>query len=800
MKFTFSWLKEFLETSDSSQQIAETLSMIGLEVESLHNPGAALQAFKVAQIMEATPHPDADRLRVCRVDTGQEILQIVCGAPNAAAGLKVVLAPEGTRIPANGLIIKKTSIRGVESTGMLCSAAELGLDVPGEGIIALPLDAPVGESYATYAGLDDPIFDIAITPNRGDCLGVYGVARDLAAAGRGQLQPMRWPEPAKSVASTLQVKIDPESAPFCPVFMGREIQGVRNGPSPLWMQQRLRAVGVRPKSALVDITNYLLLSYGRPMHAFDRDKLTGDLQVRPAHAGETIVALNEVEYTLDPTMTVVADANGTVAVAGIIGGAASGCCAETTHVFLESALFVPEPLMLTGRALNVSTDARYRFERGVDAALVPHCLDAATAFILDHCGGTAGPIVQAGQIPTAIREIDFCPHSVEKRTGVVLPFTQIAQILTNLGFEVDQTKTVWRVRVPSWRHDSTIGADLVEEVVRIYGYDHIPTLEMPALAEPNRFESYPGQQSRYRSAWGIRRLLAAQGYHEAMTWSFVSAHQAKLFGGGTPALQLVNPLNAELTDMRPSLLPLLLTCAQSNADRGYPNTALFEVGTQFAAQDIDGQAPMVSGVRTGLRQARHWGAPAADVDIYAVKRDAMAVLESCGLAPSKVQVVPQGPLYYHPGRCGTLRLGPKTLGYFGEIHPQVAQELGLTETAVAFEIFLNNIPLGKSSGRIPAYQRATLQPISRDFAFVVDAKTAAGAVVKAVQSADKKIIKNVIIFDVYEGPHVASGSKSIALSVTLQPEESTFTESDLAALGQKIVNCVYETVGGSLRT
>ncbi|MBL0942068.1 MAG: phenylalanine--tRNA ligase subunit beta [Alphaproteobacteria bacterium] len=799
MKMSLSWLKDYLETEASLEEIALRLTMLGLVVDDIHEARKDLEAFSIVEIIEALPHPNAHRLQVCKVNIGSKILQIVCGAPNARVGLKTVLAPIGSQIPATKLTLKPIQIRGIDSQGMLCSAKELNLEGDAEGIIEVPDDAMVGKSYAAYIGLDDPVLDIEITPNRGDCLGAYGLARDLAAAGVGTLKPLKIPKIVDQGPSILKVRISPEAQKSCPFFAGRVIQGVQNKPSPAWLQQRLRTIGLRPISALVDITNYLAYDLGRPMHVFDADKISVDLQVRFSKTGEILKGLDGKTYTLDHDMTVVADQNGPLAIAGIIGGESSSCTEATTNVFIESALFEPVAVASTGRRLNIITDSRYRFERGVDADLIIPAIEIVTQFIIEHCGGIPGEIITAGILPSEKETISFNPHKVKTIGGVQLSNQHIEIILKNLGFTIEQASDAWRITVPSWRQDVALEADLIEELVRVHGYDNIPVVPLPLPQYTNPFRGKAGQDLRQKRAWIARRCLASRGLNEALTWSFVTHDNAQLFGGGDPALKLTNPISTDLSDMRPSLLSNLIAACQRNHNRGYPHEALFEVGSQFHSIHPEGEKIVVTGVRMGDATPRHWLQKQRPVDSFDVKADSMAVLEAFGIDRETLQITASAPGWYHPGRSGAILLGPKTvLAYFGEIHPQVLAQMDVQDAIVGFELFLDAVPSLRPKNK--PLKISPYQPTERDFAFVVNQEVTAGQLISAVRKADRELIKDVVVFDVYQGKGVEEGKKSIALSVRFEPQEATLTDAQITALFDAIVENVKLTTGGELRS
>ncbi|PWC55133.1 phenylalanine--tRNA ligase subunit beta [Azospirillum sp. TSO22-1] len=796
MKFTLSWLKDHLDTDAPLERIVETLTSLGLEVESVHDRSKELAAFRIAHVVSAEKHPDADKLRVLVVDTGTEKVQVVCGAPNARAGLKGVFATEGTYIPGSDITLKKGMIRGVESQGMMCSERELKLSDEHNGIIDLPEDAPVGASFAEYAGLNDPVIDISLTPDRADCAGVRGIARDLAAAGLGTLKPLA-AEPVKGAfKSPFGVQIERTDA--CPMFVGRYIRGVKNGPSPKWLQDKLLAIGLRPISALVDITNYLTFDAARPLHVFDADKVHGGIVVRMARPGETLQALNGKAYELDGEMTVVADHDKAEALAGIVGGEETGCTEATVNVFLEAALFDATRTAHTGRRLGAESDARYRFERGVDPAAVVTGAERATRLILELCGGEPSELVIAGQEPAWRRTLTLRHGRVLGLGGVDVPVAEQHRILEALGFRtVESQADRATYEVPSWRADVHGEADLVEEVLRVHGYDAIPATPM----ERDGTVAKPALTAGQRRAVTARRTLAARGLFEAVTWSFMPSEVAGLFGDLDPGLRLVNPISADLDVMRPSILPNLIQAAGRNADRGFPDVGLFEVGPAYRDPTPKGQDLVAAGVRAGNAVPRHWAEKTRTVDAYDAKADALAVLEAAGAPTANLQVTTDAPGWYHPGRSGVLRLGPTVLARFGELHPSVLETLKVKGPAVGFEVFLDAVPQPKKKGGTakPLLQLSPFQPVERDFAFVVDAGVEADKIARAAKGADKALIKDVGVFDVYQGAGVGEGRKSVAVSVTLQPTDRTLTEEDIEAIGQKIVAAVAKATGGSLR-
>ena len=807
MKFTLSWLKDHLETDASLEAICERLTAIGLEVEDVDDK-AAFKPFVIARILSAEKHPQADKLKVLMVDTGAgSPVQVVCGAPNAREGLIGAFAAPGAYVPGIDVTLGVGTIRGVESRGMMCSERELQMSDNHDGIIDLPADAPVGTSFAAYAGLDDPLIEINLTPNRPDCTSIRGIARDLAASGLGTLKPQ--PDAKFATAGKTPVKVTlalGEDTHLCPGFGLRLVRGVKNGPSPQWMQKRLIAIGLRPINALVDITNYMTFDQGRPMHVFDAAKVKGDLTVRRATAGETILALDQRTYTLTPNVVVIADENGIESIGGIMGGEHSGCDETTTDVLIESALWDPINIARSGRALGIITDARYRFERGVDPAYMVPGLDRTTALVLEFCGGEACEAEIIGPNEKPAKEIDFPLSEVKRLTGLEVSAEESIDILTRLGFSVEGSGERVRVSVPTWRPDVDGKADLVEEVMRIHGVDAIKPVPLDRDVTVNTRILTP-LQIRTRQA---KRALAARGMLEAVTWSFIPKAQAELFGGGSASLALANPIAADMSDMRPSLLPGLLTAAQRNADKGFGDIALFEVSGTYESDQPAGQRRVAGGIRRGTATlagaGRAWSNAAKGggkpVDVYDAKADALAVLEACGVPMGNIQIEAGGPAWYHPGRSGTIKYGPKiTLGSFGEFHPKVLDALDVSGALAGFEVFVDALPepKRKATRTKPPLDLSAFQAVKRDFAFVVDRHVEAGSILKAAQTADRKLISGVTVFDVFEGASLGEAKKSVAIEVVIQPAERTLTDEDFDALTAKIVGNVTKATGGTLR-
>jgi len=804
MKFTLSWLKDHLETDASLDQIVEALNLIGLEVEHLDDK-SQFAPFKIAKVLSAEKHPDADKLKVLMVDTGEgDPIQVVCGAPNARADMIGAFAAPGTYVPGIDVTLAVGKIRGVESYGMMCSERELEMSDAHDGVIDLPADAPVGSGFADYAGLNDPVIEIGITPNRPDALGVAGIARDLAATGLGTVKPLSINKPAGKGACPVDVKLDfdKEQENLCPAFGLQLVKSVKNGPSPSWMQQRLIAIGLRPISALVDITNYVTYDLGRPLHVFDADRVKGDLVVRRGRDGEGYLGLDGKEYNVTEKMCVITDDNGVESLAGIMGGEASGCQDDTVNVLVESALWDAMNIARTGRDLGINTDARYRFERGVDPQFMEDGLAVGTNWVLELCGGEASEPLIVGDIPNPEFTIEFPVSEVRRLTGIEVASSVCADILSRLGFDVSGSGDTLTVSVPTWRPDVFGKADLVEEVMRIHGVNNIDPQPLPATGAVGSKILTLGQ-TRARNA---RRALASRGMLEAVTWSFIPEAHAKAFGGGSEACKLANPISSEMSDMRPSLLPALIAAAGRNQDRGNADVAIFEVASTYLGDTPDTQHRMAGGIRKGTSKysggGRDWREAGSTVDVFDAKADALSVLEAAGMDSSKVQIVAGGPEWFHPGRCGTIQLGPKlVLGHFGEIHPMTLETLDVSGPIAGFEVSLDNIPAPrkKATKTKTPLDISDLQTVNRDFAFVVDKTCETANLLRAAAGADKALITSVSVFDVFEGASLGEDKKSIAIEVTLQPKDKTLTDEDIAAVSSKVVTNVEKTTGGILR-
>jgi phenylalanyl-tRNA synthetase beta chain len=798
MKFTISWLKEHLETKATLAELRDGLTMLGLEVEGITNPGETLKGFVVGYVVEAVQHPNADRLRLCRVDTGSGTVQVVCGAPNARTGMKGIFAPTGSYIPGTDMTLKASKIRGEESNGMLCSFRELQLGDDHSGIIDLPAETTTGAPAAEALGLDDPVIEIKVTPNRADCLGVHGIARDLAAAGLGTLKPVKADAIAGSYKSPIKWTHGYEPTPDspCPIVVGRHFRGLRNGPSPDWLQRRLKAIGLRPISALVDITNLVTFDLNRPLHVFDAKRLSGDLVMRQAREGEQILALDGKTYTLDPSVSVIADAKGVHGIGGIMGGEDTGVREDTTEVFLEAAYFQPIGIAASGRKLGILSDARYRNERGIDPESCRWGAEVATRLILELCGGETSEIVSSGVMPNWQRSYTLRADRVKTLTAIDVPAQETAAILGKLGFTVEGNGP-WTAAVPSWRPDIVGEADLVEEVTRVHGFDSIPTTSLPRLSPTSK----PVRNALQRRVPQARRALGSRGLAEAVTWSFLPLKQAERFGGGGADLRLLNSIASELDTMRPSILPNLIEAAARNEARGLADPALFEVGPQYKDATPTGQRTVAAGIRHNMAVPRNWAGPARAVDAFDAKADALAVLSAIGAPVDNMSAQGGAPDWYHPGRSGAIRLGDRVMAHFGEVHPEITTSAGLRGPVAAFEVFLDAPPLPKARATKarPPLKLSPFQPVERDFAFLVDESVEAEKIVRAARNADKALIAGARVFDLYAGKGVAEGKKSIAIAVTLQPVERTLTDAEIEAVSAKIVAQVVKATGAVLR-
>ncbi|MBA3053858.1 MAG: phenylalanine--tRNA ligase subunit beta [Sphingomonadales bacterium] len=794
MKFSLTWLKDYLDTEAGVEEISARLNAIGIEVEGIEDPAAKLSGFRVAKVLTAERHPDADKLQVLTIDTGEGApLQVVCGAPNARAGLVGVLGLPGAVVPANGMTLRKAAVRGVESNGMMCSTRELELGEDHDGIIELPADAPVGMAFAAYHGAD-PVFDVAITPNRPDCMGVYGIARDLAAAGLGALKPIAVLAVDGTFPCPTEIRTDDPAG--CPAFYGRVIRGVKNRPSPQWLQDRLKSAGQRPISALVDLTNYLMLGFGRPAHAYDLTQLSGAVVARRAADGEKVIALNGKEYALDPAMTVIADDSGVHDIAGIMGGEHSGCSEATSDVLLEIAYFDPERIAATGRQLNLTSDARSRFERGVDPQFLDTGLEMLTRLILETCGGEASQVIRAGKAPLGLTRIAYDPALAETLGGIAIPAGEQRRILEALGFSVADD---WTVTAPGWRPDVAGAPDIVEEVVRIRGLDAIESVPLPRADGVARPTATPVQKLERR----LRRAAAARGLNEAVTWSFLPTDEAEAFADG-PLWVLDNPISEDMKAMRPSLLPGLLSAAKRNLDRGAASLRLFEIGRRYlrGADERSDERLTLGVVLAGEKAARGWATGKAQAfDAFDAKAEAFGLLAEAGAPVENLQVMGEAGGQFHPGQSATLRLGPKTvLARFGMLHPATARAFDLDGPVAAVELFLDAIPgkRGASGFARPAYAPPALQAVTRDFAFLVAAGTPAGDLVRAVRGADKANIVGARLFDDFRGQGVPDGQKSLAVEVTLQPADKSYGEADLKAIADKVTAAAAK-LGAQLR-
>lgn len=793
MKFTLSWLKDFLDTNASVDEIAERLTAIGLEIEEVVDPLAAVKDLIVVSVDECVAHPDSDHLHVLKVNTGKELVQIVCGAPNARAGMKGILARPGDYVPAFGDKLKAGKIRGVESFGMMCAEDELGVGPDHTGIIECPEDAVVGASITTVYP-SDPVFDVSITPNRGDCMSVYGIARDLAAAGLGTLKTPK--HNVTVCAFKSDVKLSNEATEIgAPFFTLREIRGVKNGASPKWMQDRLTAVGLRPISALVDVTNYFNITFGRPLHVFDADKVKGQITVRSARDGEKLTALDGKEYTLSDGMVVIADENGVESIAGIMGGEASGCEESTTRVLLESAYFTPESIAKTGQKLILTSDSRQRFERGVDpASTIPFGADMAAQMIAELCGGECSELIVTGKEPERPAPIAFDPHRVEKLCGVDVPADTCKEILEKLGCVVKTDGNLFSVVRPTWRSDISGSHDLVEEVLRIYGYDKLPEIALP---RPNGVHGI--LQPKQRREVSVRRAMANRGGCQTITWSFMSSKDAVPFRT-KDAVLIANPISADLNEMRPNLLPNLVSAARSNITKGTFDGCLFEVGPQFFGFKPMEQETVACQLRFGQATPRHWAVAQRPVDVFDAKADALAALDAAE-APQSVQIVREAPAWYHPGRSGAVKIGKTVLAYFGELHPKILKAMDVKTTVCACEVFLDRLPPAKKkNGKgVKTLKLSAFTPIFRDLAFLVDRKVDADKIVSAAKNTDKVLITDVSVFDLYEGETLGD-KKSVAIQLTIQPVEKTMTDEEIESVCRRVVGAVGVATGATLRS
>ncbi|MDC9700663.1 MAG: phenylalanine--tRNA ligase subunit beta [Alphaproteobacteria bacterium] len=805
MKVPLSWLKDHLETTASLTDISEQLTNIGLEVEEINDPLQHFAPFKVVLIEKSDPHPNADRLRICHLDTGDEKISVVCGAPNARAGLKAVFAPTGTTIPGTGAKLKGTVIRGIPSNGMLLSENEMGLSAKAGCLMEFPKTTEVGLPFARAAGLDDPIITIAVPANRGDCFGIHGIARELAATGIGKLKNKKITPLKGKMLTPVKVKISTGMPPhLCPVFALRLVTGIKNDPSPAWLRKRLQAIGLRPVNSVVDVTNFMTFDQNRPLHVFDAHKIKGNLTIRLAEKGEKIKALNKKDYTLEPDMIAIADEEGIISIAGIIGSERTGCDEATKELLIESALWDPLHIARTGRRLAIQSDARHRFERGLDPAFVIPGMEMATQMILDLSGGQNDEMLISGTVPKNEKIIHFMPETLKKMSGIHIRDTEIKVSLQRLGFCISGFggNAGFRVAIPSWRGDIYEQADLVEEVLRITGVNKILPVPMtrPSLIE--RPALLPAVSHRHVA----RRIIASRGMAEAMTWAFISAKHATCFGGGQREVEISNPVSTAMSHMRPSLLPGLILATQRNADRGKQDFALFEIGATYHGNTDREQISTAAGIRRGIShlngQGRHWSEKTAPTNVLDAKADAMAVLTAMKIDRNAIQVTYPAPEWFHPGRSGTLRLGPRIiLAHFGEFHPEIYQHLNVEGNLAGFEIFLDAIPPPRSGTRTAKSPLVPcdLQPVRRDFAFIIDGNVKAVDLIHAAKQADKELIVDVTLFDFFTGGQLSKGKKSLAIEVLLQPKKKTMTEEEIDSISRKIVSQVRDATGGILR-
>lgn len=798
MKFTLSWLKEHLETNLSLEQMCDALVDLGIEVESIENKAKGLEPFVIVQILDVAKHPNADKLRLCKVTDGKTTYDVVCGAPNVYQNMKTVFADIGTYVPGLNMTLKKAEIRGVPSNGMLCSSQELGLEGDEKGIIDLGKNAPTGQRLVDYLGLTDPIIDVSVTPNRPDWLSVRGIARDLAAKQLGTIKKL----PLKTLPSStshapFKVNLDfKEDQPACSLFEGRFIKGVKNGESPDWLKRKLTSIGLRPISALVDITNYLTHDLCRPLHIFDADKIKGDLSLRFSRQGETLEALDNKTYTLDNNMVVIADKTGVISLGGIIGGISTSCETTTQNVFLEAALFDPIVTAQTGRKLGILSDARYRFERGIDPKSVRLGIDYGTQLILDLCGGESSEIVTAGSEPTILEPIAFRPNRFTQLTGIELPKDKIIQIFKNLECGVQEQKEKILITPPSWRLDLQTEIDLIEDLLRLHGYDH---LEIQSLPKEQGIPKAILTQSQKRRQ-DARRYLATRGITEIVSYSFMSQKKASLFTELNKHLVLSNPISADLDYMRPSIFPNLLDALSRNESRDAKDLSLFEIGPIYLDDSEHGQMTLASGIRMGKTNPKHWLANQRAWDVFDIKADILGLFAQLGLKEDQVQFKQQAPSYLHPGRSGSYYFAGKTLlASFGQIHPRIQKEFGLNQPCLGFEIFLDRLPsFEKKKNKIP-FELSPYQIVSRDFAFILDKDIAAQDVIKFAKTIDKSLIQDVSLFDLYEGDKLPQGKKSLAINLKLQAKDRTLQEGDIETLSEKLITGMKEKFQGMIR-
>ena len=800
MKFTWNWLKDHLETDKNIDEIAEILPMLGLEVDNIENKADKLKEFTIAKVLECKVHPNADRLKILSVDDASgKIHQVICGASNVRKGLIGVFASPGMHIPGTGLDLKVGEIRGEKSFGMMCSEKELEISDDHEGIIELDEGAIVGEKYVKWSGIDDPVISISITPNRPDCLGVRGIAQDLAAAKMGDLKSLKSIKVNSNFESPKSFKISHEvsSKGLVPIVIGRYFRNLTNGESPQWMRQRLTAIGQRPISAIVDITNYIMVDLCRPLHAYDGLKIIGNnLEIRFAKDNEKFNALNEKTYELTNSDLVISDNDGVDDLAGIMGGERTGVSEQTTEMFLETAIFDPINISRTGRRLNINSDARYRFERGLDQNLPRNIQDYIAYFIIDICGGEASYIQESGTGKTWERVINFDPNFVFNLSGVKISNDEISSILTNLGFQIRKKPKVWEISPPSWRNDIDGSADLVEEVIRIYGYDNIPKNSL----ENHQSVSSPSIDRNYKRSLTLKRLLAGRGMLEAITYSFLSEKDAGLFEGENKDLQLVNPISSDLNTMRPSLLPNLLDAVSQNFKRGETGASIFEIGPIFKGQNPDDQIEHISGIRAGYNSFREWTKTMRKFDWLDVRADLEAVLKECGFDSSKILLKREAPNYYHPGRSAAFYLGKNIIAIFGELHPSIIKYFNIKSSVVGFEVFPENIPLPKKISSQKKFLKLNpLQTVERDFSFILDKDISAGDIIRFLSSLDRKLIKDIRIFDLYEGEKISENEKAVGVSIILQPEEMTLSDNDIDILSNKIIQNISTKYNGRLR-
>ena len=795
MKFSYSWLTEHLKTNAHFEEIEKKLTSIGLEVEDIQDTGKAYQDFIVGQVLEEKKHPNADKLKLCKVDIGKEKVDVVCGAPNVEKGMKVVYAPVGSTIPVNQMKIKAAKIRGVESYGMMCSEYELGISNEHDGIIRLEEKETIGRSFSEIYGLNDIVIEIGITPNRQDCLGVKGIARDLASAGMGELLERKISREKGSFKSPIKIEIQDNK--ICSAFAGRYFRNVKNTESPEWLKNKLKSIGLRPISALVDITNFVMYDENRPLHVYDADKINGKIIVRAANDGESFQALDEKDYHLKNGMCVIADEKKVLGLGGIMGGESTGCSTETKNVLLESALFDEINTAKTGRNLSILSDARYRFERGIDPNSTLKGIDLATQLILEICGGECSEVELAGNIKENKNEVSTSSSYISRRLGFEVSDKELISILSSLGIETSQTGDVIKCLIPSWRQDIHGEADISEEVIRIKGYENIPTSNIRLKSKINKNILNYAQKKLMKA----RHFIASIEYDELVTFSFTDSKNCEVFGD-INKLKIVNPISEELDILRPNLLPNLLQAIKKNKNRNFDSFSIFEIGSQYRSTSPEDQLNVACGIKSGIKTEKSWKNMQTEFDIYDVKQDLTSLIDYLMPGNKKISVSNDCPSWYHPGRSGSIKINNSVIaGYFGELHPSVANQFKIKNKTNIFELYLDELPnTEKKTTNKPVLNLSDFQIVTRDFAFVIDKKVKSEEVVTSAFKVDKELIRNVEIFDLFEDDSLGKDKKSIAIKVTLQSNEKTLAENDISEISSKIIESVEKSTSGTVRS